>query len=119
MLVGVTELSESECGWVNRGSYYGVCSDQYHTMCMLCALIHHGMMLHLIYEHVLAHAQTNKHTHTDTHTHTHTHTYFSTMFPRAPLQLLSQLATVEANDDDQPLLPIQIVNCGVVETAKV
>ena len=41
------------------------------------------------------------------------------MFPRAPLQLLSQLATVEANDDDQPLLPIQIVNCGVVETAKV
>ena len=25
------------------------------------------------------------------------------MFPRAPLQLVSQLATVAANDDDQPL----------------
>ena len=60
----------------------------------------------LLYEHVLAH----------THTHTHTH---STMFPRAPSQLVSQLATVAANDDDQPLLPIQIVDCGVVAAAEV
>ena len=41
------------------------------------------------------------------------------MFPRAPLQLVSQLATVAANDDDQPLLPIQIVDCGVVAAAEV
>jgi len=35
------------------------------------------------------------------------------------MKLVSQLATVAANDDDQPLLPIQIVNCGVVAAAEV
>ena len=34
----------------------------------------------------------------------------------ASLQLVSQLSKVVANDDDQPILPIQIVNCGVVLT---